>query len=367
LAAVAFYISGHGFGHASRQIEIVNALGALRPDLRILLRTSAAPWLVERTARVPVTLVAGDCDTGVVQHDSLRLDAAATIRNAAAFHRALPRRAADEAALLRQQDVRFVVVDAPPLGCAAAAAAGVPAAVVGNFTWDWIYEEYAEELPAAPDLLPAIRQAYSACGVAWRLPMHGGFATFDTIDDFPFVARHAVRGREEVRRLLRLPEDLPLVLSSFGGYGVDGLDLDRLDCLDAYGLLVTRRDGDRVAPSPRGVYPVAESEVYGHGLRYEDLVAACDVVATKPGYGIIAECIANQTAIMYTSRGRFAEYPVMVEQMPRYLRCGYLDHDDLFGGRWRSVLDRIMAAPAAAERAATDGADLIARRLGDRV
>ena len=110
---------------------------------------------------------------------------------------------------------------------------------------------------------------------------------------------------------------------------------------------------------------MAESDVYGNGLRYEDLVAACDVVATKPGYGIIAECIANQTAIMYTSRGRFAEYPVLVDQMPRYLRCRYLDHDDLFAGRWRGVLDRIMASPAPPERAATDGADAIARRIGN--
>ena len=30
---------------------------------------------------------------------------------------------------------------------------------------------------------------------------------------------------------------------------------------------------------------------------------AADVVVTKPGYGIISECIANDTAILYTSRG----------------------------------------------------------------
>ena len=39
---IAFYISGHGFGHASRQIEIINALAVRRSDLRILIRTAAA-------------------------------------------------------------------------------------------------------------------------------------------------------------------------------------------------------------------------------------------------------------------------------------------------------------------------------------
>ena len=37
--------------------------------------------------------------------------------------------------------------------------------------------------------------------------------------------------------------------------------------------------------------------IYEAGLRYEDLVQAVDVVFTKPGYGIISECIANDTAI----------------------------------------------------------------------
>ena len=93
--------------------------------------------------------------------------------------------------LLDAHDARLVVSDAPPLGCAAAAAAGIPSVVITNFTWDWIYEGYAAHLAGAPELLPAIRTAYRQADAAWRLPMHGGFATFDTIVDVPFIARHA--------------------------------------------------------------------------------------------------------------------------------------------------------------------------------
>ena len=52
--------------------------------------------------------------------------------------------------------------------------------------------------------------------------------------------------------------------------------------------------------------------LYAHGLRYEDVVGAVDVVITKPGYGIISECVANDTALLYTSRGHFVEYDVLV-------------------------------------------------------
>ena len=364
MPSVAFYISGHGFGHASRQIEIVNALGARRPDLRIVVRTSAPRWLFDRTVRVPITFVDGAVDTGVVQIDSLRLDEALTVERADEFYRSLDGRARDEAALLAQHDARLLVSDAPPLGCAAAAAAGIPSVVVTNFTWDWIYEGYRDHLAGAPNLLPAIRDAYRCAEAAWRLPMHGGFATFDSIIDVPFVARHANRPRDEVRRALGLPPDRPLVLSSFGGYGVSGLDLTRLDCLAEYGVVLTHSGGDQSrARLPTGVWPIGEATLYDSGFRYEDLVAACDIVATKPGYGIIAECVANGAALLYTSRGNFVEYEALVACIPRFLRNSFIDHQALFAGRWRSALDRIMAAPPPLERPPTNGADVVAEMI----
>jgi hypothetical protein len=193
--------------------------------------------------------------------------------------------------------------------------------------------------------------------------MHGGFATFETIVDVPFVARHARYDRDRVRTTLKLPLDRPLVLSSFGGYGVDGLDVTRLDCLDDYGVVLTHRTASERVDAPPGIHQVSERELYGAGLHYEDLVAACDVVATKPGYGIIAECIANRTGILYTSRGRFVEYDVMVAEMPRFLRCGHIDHDDLFSGRWRGALDAIVNAPPPPDAPRTDGADVVAHRI----
>jgi L-arabinokinase len=96
-------------------------------------------------------------------------------------------------------------------------------------------------------------------------------------------------------------------------------------------------------------------------------VHACDVVVTKPGYGIISESLANGAAVVFTSRGRFAEYPVIVDAMPRFLRCSYVDHEDLFAGRWLRALEAAVTAPEPPEHPATNGADVIADMIAARI
>lgn len=347
MAAVAFYISGHGFGHASRQVEIINTLGRRHPGIGVFVRSSAAPWLLDRTIQVPFDLDSRPTDTGVVQLDSLRLDARATMTAAGQFYSNLETLAIEEARLLRDRGVALVVADAPPLACAAAQQAGIPSVVVSNFTWDWIYEAYAREHPRAAETIAAIRAAYRLASAAWRLPLHGDFIPFDAIVDVPFVARHSGKDPASTRAHLGLPLDKRLVLPSFGGYGVQGLNLETVDLPDGWVIV-------------RGL---DQAEIYDAGLSYQDLVRAVDVVITKPGYGIVSECIANGAAMVYTSRGNFPEYDVFVREMPRYLRCAFISNEELLAGRWAAAIDAAFGAPQPPQRPRTDGAEVIANMI----
>ncbi len=367
MAAVAFYVSGHGFGHAIRQFAIIEALlSRTRPGLRVLVRTSAPRWLFEPAAPAALAVEPAETDTGVVQIDALRLDAGETIARARAFYDELPRRAAEEAARLRAHDVALVVADAPPLACAAAERAGVPSVVCANFTWDWIYAGY-RDVPGAEQVLQAMRASYSLADAAWRLPMHGGFDGFSTVIDVPLVARRSGPGtRARLRERFGLPPDRPIALVSFGGYGVRDLPLDRLDCRGRWDIAVTM-PGVQAADLPPGVHGVPQELISARGLRYEDLVRAADVVITKPGYGMISDCIANGTAMLYTSRGRFAEYDVLVREMPRFVKCAYLEMEAFLAGRWLEGLDRAASQPEPAEQPGTDGAAVVAGLILERL
>jgi hypothetical protein len=363
---IVFYVSGHGFGHACRIIEVIHALFEASPGVAVIVKTSAPRRLFENTLRGAVELVDLECDTGMVQVDSLNLDAAESIRLAKAFQEQLVQKAATEASFLRSRAARAVVGDIPPLAFAAAEAAGLPSMAIGNFTWDWIYEGYADQSPS--QLAHSLRESYAKATLVLRLPMSGGFAGLDEITrDIPFIARGSSHDSADIRRGLGLPpesRDRPLVLMSFGRDGVAGLDTSALGELSDYTIATTDLPAHQhsIRPAP-GLRYLAEEHLYRSGYRYEDLIRAADVVVAKPGYGIVSDAIANDAALLYTSRGHFVEYEVLVKEMPRYLRSQFIDQKDLLAGNWAPALERLLSLPKPATKPALDGARVAAAEI----
>jgi hypothetical protein len=86
------------------------------------------------------------------------------------------------------------------------------------------------------------------------------------------------------------------------------------------------------------------------------------VVLTKPGYGIVSDAIGARTRIVYTERGDFPEYPVLVREMTRYVPAAHVSNQELFAGRLRGPLREVLAQPLPPP-AHTGGAITAARRL----
>jgi UDP:flavonoid glycosyltransferase YjiC (YdhE family) len=124
-------------------------------------------------------------------------------------------------------------------------------------------------------------------------------------------------------------------------------------------------------PTSRSLRPVLAADLDACGLGYPDLVGAVDVVVTKPGYGIVSDCIGAGTRLVYTDRGDFPEYPILVAGMAEHLPVAFVSNEDLRAGRIReaveSVLAREVPAPpdlTGAERAAARILELAGTRRG---
>lgn len=348
---VAFYITGHGFGHATRMAAVASLLAERVPGLQLTLVTTVPESLFRLNLSVPFRLRRRALDVGVIQHDSLRLDPAATLAAYARLLERLPATTREEADFLRTEAVDLVVADIPPAAFPVARRAGRPAVGISNFSWDWIYAEYVRDLPEYERLLQAIRDAYGQADLFLRLPFHGPCDAFKVIRDIPMIARRSRRSREEVRGLLGVNGTRPVVLLSFGGFEVQGIDFDRVETLHDYCFLVTQ-------PPPR---PVRNVRVVTLGaLKYEDVVAQADIVLTKPGYGIVSDCLANRTPVLYTSRGEFAEYAPLVEGLERFGIAAFMENRDLLSGNWRSGLEALLQRSGAWADLPANGAEVAA-------
>ena len=361
---VVFYISGHGFGHAARSLEVIKAILGRRPTVRVVIRSAVPSWFFAASASDAIELHSHEVDTGVAQIDSLVLDEQETARRAASFYSTFDARVEKEADVLYALGASLVVGDVPPLAFTASARAGLRSVALANFTWDWIYAAYPAFDRLAPGVVEKVARAYTSVSRALRLPFAGGFEPMaDVTRDIPLVGRHARRLRAHTRRVLGL-DDRPLVLASFGGHG---LRLPYRAIGDRSGLAILTADPETESGEPsKGtdrLKRINRGALDALGLRYEDLVAASDAVVSKPGYGIVSECIANDVALLYTSRGHFPEYDVLVREMPRALRCRFIPQQDLMAGRWSEHVQRLLAQPAPPERMPTNGADVAAEQI----
>ena len=81
----------------------------------------------------------------------------------------------------------------------------------------------------------------------------------------------------------------------------------------------------------------------------------------RPGYGIVADCLANRVAVLFTERGPFREYDVLAQALPRLGQARFVPRADLLAGALGPHLDALLQSPA--ELAA---AGLQRRRRGRR-
>ena len=71
-----------------------------------------------------------------------------------------------------------------------------------------------------------------------------------------------------------------------------------------------------------------------------DVIAACDVVLGKIGYGSASECLVMRRPLIFVPRANFAEEGYLREIMETYGNCMELSREDFVMGNWKRVVER---------------------------
>ncbi|OQW41323.1 MAG: hypothetical protein A4C66_10120 [Nitrospira sp. HN-bin3] len=331
-------ISAHGFGHAAQVVPVLNALGDLVPNLRVLLRTTVpASFFVDRL-KIPWETSPVRQDVGCIQQGPMTIDLEATWREHHQFHSTWKERLQTEIASMKAFRPDLILADTPYLALAAGHAASIPTVALASFTWDLILSEYQPPpLIDGHTIIQSIRQAYGQADLAIRItpsPTLDGFNRVVTIDP---IAEPAIPARAELAEHLALTPGERTVLIGFGGIPLTSVPFETIESLPGYRFLF---DGSTPLESKRFL------SVKSLPFSFRTLLASVDLVMTKPGYGTLVEAVSLQIPTVYVRRYNFGDEQSLVDYLHRFGRGVELSMDNFLKGHWATALEKAINLPA---------------------
>ncbi len=345
-AAVLFYVSGHGFGHSVRTIEVIENLSAIIPGTKIHVRSSAPRWLYERGLTSPFEYYNISADPCIVQDDAFSVDIERSYSEVVSFYENQNSFIDLECQFVAEKNISLIVSDIAPVAFEIARKSSIPAVAVANFTWDWIYSYCFRGITGANSLIESIRNSYKKADAIFSTPLSAGLDIYDNVIDIPFITKASKKEREELRENIGVPKTACLVLLSFGGFGPGYIDISGFsEMKDYFFVSLTPYDNypSNVKSVPRGLY------------EHQDLVSVADVVVGKPGYGIVSECTSSATPFVYTDRNDFPEYDVIVDFLKHNLPSCYVPLKDVRSGKLLPYLEKARFLPPKEYNESFDG------------
>ncbi|XP_030947210.1 L-arabinokinase-like isoform X2 [Quercus lobata] len=330
----AYYVTGHGFGHATRVVEVARQLILAGHDVHVVTGAPDFVFTSEiQSPRLFIRKVLLDC--GAVQADALTVDRLASLEkyNETAV---VPRASILETEIewLNSIKADLVVSDVVPVACRAAADAGIRSVCVTNFSWDFIYAEY---VMAAGNhhrsIVWQIAEDYSHCEFLIRLPGYCPMPAFRDVIDVPLVVRRLHKSRKEVRKELGIGDDVKLVILNFGGQPA-GWNLKEEYLPSGWLCLVCGASNQELPPN----FIKLAKDAYT-----PDLIAASDCMLGKIGYGTCSEALAFKLPFVFVRRDYFNEEPFLRNMLEYYQSGVEMIRRDLLTGHWTPYLERAIS------------------------
>jgi UDP:flavonoid glycosyltransferase YjiC (YdhE family) len=355
---IAYFISPHGFGHAARAAAVMQAISDIDASVGFEIFTTVPSWFFQDSLSASFTCHALLTDIGLVQKTAFEADLNKTL---GCLNEFLPFPASlisEITATVTKLNCVLIISDISPLGIAIANQARIPSVLVENFTWDWIYEQYAAADNRFHRHIEYLRSLFQAADFHIQTEPVCCRSTAD-LTTAP-VSRRITTADNRIRKRLALPETARMVLITTGGIN------------QSYGFLEElkkRPDIYFVMPGAAPKTEIRQNCVFlPHRSAYyhPDLVNACDAVVGKVGYSTLAEVYHAGVPFGYVMRSNFRESEPLAAFVEKEMQSVYLKESDFSSGRWLAKLQELLNL-SRVQRRVTNGAQQIGRFIQNRI
>ena len=314
----------------------------------------------------------------MVMHDALKVDVVRSLQRYADLHRNWDSKVNRLASHLLTLDVSCLLADAPYLTLAAAHAAKIPSAGICSLNWADILERCVKQWPAAlqaagvsegtlDTILLQMRQAYASAGLILQPEPAMPMTHSNTLSTQPLA--HAPSNPNRGHLLTIIGEQLTaqtgnnsvasepcwIVLTSMGGIHL-AIDPSQwpTHCLGRRVLYLT---AGSATPAPAHVVSLNFEQ-----FDFNELMASCDVVLTKPGYGMFVEARACGKPMLYLARDDWPESLCLEQWATANTHAIKLTSEQIGRGEFATELTQVLSLPALDQKHFS-GADQAARTI----
>ena len=336
---VLIEISGHGFGHLMQMMPVAAALQKRFPHFDICVRSGLAPERIRReVARFGRFRTHDDAapDFHPRMTNAYSVDAAATIEACRGAFDAFDALVAAERRFLERGAFDLVLSDISPLPLAAAQKSGVPNVALCSLDWAGTLAFIPELVAPLRDVIDRLRDIYGKSHLFLRPAPHIGCDGAANCRSIGHVARIGTNRRAEIDAAHGVDPGARLVMISSGG--MDGFPF-AIDIPKRPGLFWILPDGlhapgdDRLPVSAFAQWP------------YVDLIASLDALVAKPGYGLIAEAVANGAPVASLERNHWVDVASLETWGAEHGALHRVGAADIRSGAWVDDVERLARGP----------------------
>lgn len=348
-------ISSHGFGHLAQTAPVLNALQARWPSLRLTLRSGLPSTLLQQHIAGAFTHIEQASDFGLCMHNAVDVDVPSSIQRYQDFHTQWDAHLSAYAQQIQQLQPDLLLANVSYLALAAAQQAQVPALAMCSLNWMDIFFPYVVGNQDLSEIRQQMLAAYNSASVFLRLTPGMAMPNIQHKQDIGPIARCGKRDPEKLKVSLGLDPKEKLVLVAMGGIP----------------MLLPNTWPE--LPGVRWIVPAAAAlprtdmiQLESTATCFSDVLASCDCVCTKSGYGTLVEAALSATPVLYLERPNWPEESCLVAWLKQHNRAQGIQRQEFEHGLFGSkLLALLQSAPRKAPRATgiDEAVNLISARL----
>lgn len=333
MISICYYVSDHGYGHASRSIAVIRRIlnSCDFDEIKIYVKTHYPFNFVRRSlSKKNIKVIKTKNDFGVVfKENSVEVDKDKTSNMLNEWLDSWTSYIQKEKEFYKSHEIDLILSDITPQPLIAAEEMGIPSIIISNFTWYYIFFNLFGKI----ETTERIKEAYRCAGIGLVLPFNEKMDYIENKKEISLVTREITVDRSSLRKKHGISDDESLVYIGIGKSFAPSF-LNNLKEINNSNVKYLFSSDIRLSFRNMVKIPINETES-------QNYLAMCDLIVSKMGYSTVSEAIRAKLPMVLFKRRGWKEDELIGIEIEEMGIGRIISKKSLFKGDWMYELEGV--------------------------